>query len=686
MNDFLFELGVEELPVAAVRELSEALVERFQAALTAAHITHGTIRGFGSPRRLGLLALDVAPVQASQITTRRGPAVAGSRDPQGQPTPALLGFAKSCGVDVADLSLQTTEKGEWWVATIRSPEVATPVLLPQILQTILAELPIRKLMRWGVGELAFSRPVHWAVLLWGKESIATNIFGVESGRLSYGHRFHHPGPVEMTEPRAYEKLLSQAHVVVDFKQRQALIRQQIEQLAAKHQLTAVIPEELLEEVTAIVEWPQALLADFDPKFLEVPAEALMAAMQIHQKSFAVYTQQGKIAPHFIAIANIDSIDKNQVKQGNEKVMRARLSDAAFFYQKDQQQGLAAHIPALKQVIFQTQLGTLADKIARMTQIMRALQTPLKLDQTQLQRAGELSKCDLLTGMVGEFPELQGIMGQYYARAAGEDGDVALAIQEQYLPRFAQDGLPTTPLGIALSLADRLDTLYGLFAIGQKPTGVKDPFKLRRHALAIARMLLQLPSLDLHTCLQAAEEAYKEIQTNTDNLARELQVFILERLQSYYQNQSVPLEVFQAVKASQADCLFDLDQRIAALMPLVQAPSMQALTAMAKRVKNVLAQAGTEQYDMVAENLVDPAERALWSAIEQTEMQFTQNITYEEKLASLVALQPLLATFFEHVMVMDPDLSLRNNRLALLQRLQTLLTAIADLSHLASLVK
>ncbi|MBP6918591.1 MAG: glycine--tRNA ligase subunit beta [Legionellaceae bacterium] len=689
MNDFLFELGVEELPVAAVHELSEALLERFRAALAEANITHGSLKSFGSPRRLALLARDVAAAQASQVKSRRGPAVA--QDVQGQPSPAVLGFAKSCGVDVSELQIETTDKGSWWTSTIRTSEIATPTLLPGMIQKILADLPIRKLMRWGAGDLAFSRPVHWAVMLWGSECIETDILGVVSGRTSYGHRFHHPGAVEIATPDAYEAKLLAAYVVADFQQRHTMIREQITQLAASQQLNAVIPDDLLAEVTAIVEWPRALLADFDPKFLEVPAEALIAAMQIHQKSFALYTQQDKIAPHFIAVANIDSTDKTQVKKGNEKVMHARLSDAAFFYQKDKAHGLAAQIPALKQVVFQTQLGSLADKAERIGKIMMALQAPLQIDAQELSRASALSKCDLLTGMVGEFPELQGIMGYYYAQHAGETPAVALALQEQYLPRFAQDDLPTSPLGHALSLADRLDTLYGLFAIGQKPTGVKDPFKLRRHALAIARILLGLPDLSLQACLQAAADAYGgQIERPAPELLSELQTFILERLQSYYQNQQVPIELFQAVRACQSDCLFDMAQRITALLGFIQMPEAQALSAMAKRVNNVLTQAAQnrELYEVNPDTFVEESERVLWAAIEQTQQRFKTEATldYAEKLQILVAIQSKLATFFDQVMVMDPDLKLQNNRLALLTRLQGLLISIADLSHLASLTK
>lgn len=688
MNDFLFELGTEELPVAAVRELSEALLQRFEQALAEAKITHGRLKSFATPRRLAVLAEKVAPVQASQMVFRRGPAV-NDKMALDNPSPSVLGFAKSCGVDVTELQIQETDKGAWWSYTTQTPEIPTQNLLPKMIQTILADLPIKKMMRWGAGEIAFSRPVHWAVMLWGNEILPVDILGVVAGRTSYGHRFHHPGPVEIEEPCQYEKAMLEAKVVADFNQRQVQIREQITRLAHAAQLEAVVPEDLLTEVTSIVEWPRALVADFDPKFLEVPAEALIAAMQIHQKSFALLTQRSKIAPHFIAVANIESTNHSQIKKGNEKVMHARLSDAAFFFQKDKTQGLAAHIPALQQVVFQSQLGSLADKSRRIGQIMSRLEQPLQLEHAELMRAAGLSKCDLLTGMVGEFPELQGTMGYYYAMHDYEPAAVALALKEQYLPRFAQDELPTSPLGYALSLADRLDTLYGLFAIGQKPTGVKDPFKLRRHALAIARMLLQLPgSLSLQACLQAAADAFAgHLEDKSAELIPELHTFILDRLQGYYQNQDVPVELFQAVKACQGDCLYDMAHRMNALVAFIQEPQAQALTAMAKRVNNVLAQGDQEvQTEVDPGAFVEDAELALWNEIENLESVFYKHPDqYSDNLRLIVKLQPVLAEFFDNVMVMDEDKRLQNNRLAVLKHLQVLLTTIADLSQLASLI-
>ena len=687
LNDFLLELGVEELPVAAVSELSVAIVAGFQAALAAANISHGDIRGFGAPRRLALLARDVAEATTAQVTVRRGPAL--SKDGPDPHHPAVLGFAKSCGVAVADLEIERSNKGAWWTARLHSPAIATATLLPSIVQKIISELPIRKLMRWGAGDTAFVRPLHWAVMIWGNETIETEILGVVSGRTSYGHRFLHPGPITLRSATEYEEKLRDAYVIADFQQRQTDIRDQINAVATLHHLTAVIPDDLLAEVTAIVEWPRALIANFDPKFLAVPAEALISAMQIHQKSFALYDRSGKIAPQFIAVANLDHV-KPRVKLGNEKVMQARLADAAFFYAKDRQLGLASHIPALTRVVYQNKLGSLADKADRIARISASFQQPLNVDAQDLLRAAALSKCDLLSGMVGEFPELQGVMGYHYALDAGESVAVAVAVREQYLPRFAQDALPSSALGTALSIADRLDTLYGLFAIGQKPTGVKDPFKLRRHALAIARLYTSASGdLSLRAGLQAAANAYADyLPTQTPELIAELHGFILERLQSYYQSQQIPLELFHAVRACQDDCLFDLAQRISALVVFIANPNAAALAAMAKRVTNLLTQAPA-QSDQPALNpayLTEPAEHALWEAIQHSEQQFGPEFHghYSKKLAILVAMQPLLATFFEQVMVRDPDLRLQHNRLALLQRLQGLLVSIADLSYLAAL--
>lgn len=688
LNDFLFELGTEELPSGAVKSLSEALAKNIETAFAKANIGHGPVRCFATPRRLAVLVHAVEAMQASQQISRRGPATAVSMDAQGQPLPALLGFAKSCGVELDALTTIKTDKGEWWAYESEQPGAATRDLLPAIVTDSLAALPIAKPMRWGDGDEEFSRPVHWAVLLFGEEMIPAHVLGVVSGDHSHGHRFHHPEAVKIAAPCLYESLLDDAMVIADFSRRRQLIRQQVEQLATKQGLQAIIPDELLDEVTSIVEWPQAMLAGFDSAFLDVPPEALIASMQSHQKCFALRDKKGQLAPYFITVTNIQSTHPQQVIVGNEKVMRARLSDAAFFYRQDKKQPLSNLIPATEKVVFQVKLGSLADKTARMTCLMEHLAIPLHLDIQQARRAAELSKCDLLTGMVGEFPELQGLMGYYYARHDGEALAVAEALNEQYMPRFAADVLPTSHLSTALSLADRLDTLVGLFAIGQKPTGVKDPFKLRRHALAVVRMLIMLPvQLNLSTLISQAAHTYTGKIPMLDASMVELRLFILERMQSYYQAQGIGFEFVHAVRARQDDWLFDADKRIKALLHFGSMPEAASLSAVCKRVTNILQQASSssERKTVQLDLLTEPAERTLFERIEAVEELVAPRYVegdYGYILSQLASLNEPLAIFFEQVMVMVDDEQIRRNRVCLLVHLQRLLQGVADIALLS----
>lgn len=526
VNDFLFELGCEELPSGSVLPLSKELAYNMKDALDKAQIAYEAIKSFATPRRLAILISKVAKEQPSQTTVKRGPAVAVAYDADGKPSPALLGFARSCGVGVDQLGRSKTDKGEWFIYESHSPGAPSETILPELVQQSLSALPIPKPMRWGAGDEEFSRPVHWAVMLWGKQIIKASVLGVATGRISYGHRFHHPQAVQIEHPGDYEQALYNASVVADFSKRRQLIVEQIEKTAAKARGHAVMPDELVTEVASIVEWPQALLAGFDPAFLEVPSEALIASMQSHQKCFALKDEKQQLMPLFITISNIESKKPEQVIAGNEKVMRARLSDAAFFFDQDKKQTLSRHLDAISKVIFQAKLGSLLDKSLRIQAIMEQFIQPLGLDREQAMRAAELSKCDLMTGMVGEFPELQGLMGYYYAKHDGEKLDVAIALNEQYLPRFSGDALPQSSLGFALSLADRLDTLVGIFAIGQKPTGMKDPFKLRRHALAIVRMLMNNPvALNLSQLINASIAVYGKLINANEPALQEIQAFI-----------------------------------------------------------------------------------------------------------------------------------------------------------------
>lgn len=686
LNDLLFELGTEELPSGAVWPLADALANNVVAGLAKANIQHGNVYRYATPRRLAILIHDVQAQQPGQTISRRGPAVAAAVDAEGQPLPALLGFAKSCGVGVDKLTTTKTDKGEWWVYNAVSAEANTRDLLPAMVNEAIAQLPIAKPMRWGNGETLFARPVHWAVLLFGDEVVHSTVLGVATGRHSFGHRFHHPGAVDIANPRAYESALKKAFVIADFAVRRQMIIEQVQQLATAHHYKAVMPESLVDEVTSIVEWPEALLANFEQEFLEVPAEALIAAMQSHQKCFALRDKQDHLLPHFITVANIASNHTQQVINGNEKVMRARLSDAAFFYRQDKRQTLSQYSAAMGNVVFQAKLGSLQDKTARMQLLMEYLVQPLQLDQKQALRAAELSKCDLMTGMVGEFPELQGLMGYYYAHHDGEAEAVARALDEQYMPRFAADQLPQSALGLALSLADRIDTLVGTFAIGQKPTGVKDPFKLRRHALAIVRLLIATPAaINLSTLIDYSRKVYGKQLPTVDGAFAELKPFILERMQSFYQAQGIPPELVQAVRARQDDWFFDIDKRVIALVAFINLPEAASLSAACKRVNNLLQQTNVLAAESVDVSLLEnDAEKALFEDIQAVE-KFVAPLysagDYGKILNQLASLRKPADAFFEHVMVMVDDQAIKKNRLCLLARLQNLLQGVADISLL-----
>ena len=687
VNDFIFELGCEELPSGAVWPLANEFANNLLAALDKAQLSYGEVKRFATPRRLAVVLCDVQAEQKSQLVTKRGPAAVAAYDKEGNPTPALMGFAKSCGVAVDQLSKINTEKGDWIVFETSNSGSATKDLLPLLVSQSLASLPIAKPMRWGNGDEEFARPVHWAVMLYGNEVIDHHILGIKTGRLSRGHRFHHPQEISIDSARTYEQQMKQAFVIADFSLRRTLIQEQVQDLVSPYKATAVMPDELLDEVTSIVEWPQALMANFAEEFLEVPAEALIASMQSHQKCFALKDQQGRLLPHFITIANIASLNPQQVVLGNEKVMRARLSDAVFFFRQDKKSSLGQHSEATKHVVFQEKLGSLHDKMLRVQELMAYLSKILSLSPQLAERAAVLSKCDLLSGMVGEFPELQGLMGYYYALHDGEDPSVAQALNEQYMPRFAADKLPESPLGLALSLADRIDTRVGIFAIGQKPSGVKDPFKLRRHALAVARLLNAIPAqIELSALINQTIHIYANQLPADKTALLELKPFILDRLNSYYLAREVSTDLVMAVRARQDDWFYDLENRLDALKLFVTMPEAGALSAACKRVNNLLSHANeTGAAAEVNEVLLmDGPEKALYVHINQLSRSVAS--LYETKnygliLKQLASLREPVDAFFDNVMVMVDDQALKKNRLALLAHLQNLLQGVADISML-----
>ncbi|CAM2949700.1 glycine--tRNA ligase subunit beta [Legionella worsleiensis] len=687
VNDFIFELGCEELPSGAVWPLADEFATLLLAALDKAQLSYGEVMRFATPRRLAVVIRDLQAEQKSQTVTRKGPAVIAAFDKEGKPAPALIGFAKSCGVPIEALTRIQTDKGDWMVCEMHNSGAQTKELLPALVAQSITSLSIAKPMRWGDGDAEFARPVHWVVMLYGDDVLDYEILGVKTGRESRGHRFHHPQQIRINNAQSYEEQLRQAYVIADFAERRKIIKNQVDQLAQSLNAMAVMPEELLNEVTSIVEWPQALVANFEHEFLDVPAEALIASMQSHQKCFALKDKSDKLLPHFITVTNLASTKPQQVIAGNEKVMRARLSDAAFFFRQDKKNPLENHIAATEKVVFQNKLGSLHEKTLRINAMMQHLSQPLNLSITHAERAAKLSKCDLMTGMVGEFPELQGLMGYYYALNDGEDESVAKALNEQYMPRFAADMLPKTELGMALSLADRMDTLVGIFAIGQKPSGVKDPFKLRRHALAVVRMLIATPSpLNLSTLIDEAIANYRTKVPVDKATAVDLKEFILDRLHSYYQGQGVSADVIHAVRARQEDWLFDLDLRLNALKLFITLSEAASLSAACKRVNNLLAHAQTTDLaDEIDVNLLeDGAEKTLYTSInavsESTATLYTE-ANYGLVLKQLASLKQPVDAFFDNVMVMVDDKAVKRNRLTLLSKLNDLLQGVADISML-----
>jgi glycyl-tRNA synthetase beta chain len=686
-RDVLVELGVEELPSGMVFSLGEALAARMKQGLLDARITHGDVHAYSSPRRLAVVMHDVNETQPNQTISRLGPREDAGRQDDGTPTQALLGFARSCDVSVDMLSVIETPKGCRFAYEANVPGVSTLALLPEIITHAVLGLPIAKPMRWGDGDASFVRPMHWLVVLFGDEVVPMELLGVKASNTSTGHRYHHPEHVLVSSPRAYEVCLEEAGVMADFSVRRDAVRASVQAAVNELDADVVMPDALLDEVTSIVEWPSALRVDFDEAFLQVPSEVLIASMQQHQKCFAVRDRDGALLPHFVTVSNIKSTSPARVVKGNQRVMKARLSDAAFFYAEDKKQTLEARVDATEHVVFQAKLGSLRDKTRRLETLVGHIATLLHYDRAEAMRAARLSKCDLLTGMVGEFPELQGVMGRYYARLDGESDAVSCALHEQYLPRFSSDTLPETILGLILSLADRLDTLVGAFGLGMKPKGDRDPFKLRRHALAVVRLFKALPlSLGLQDLLQAAISAYG-VQFEADKtLASTIKGFILDRLPAYYHDVPHAIELVRAASANQSDCMRDLDARIQALRVFLDAPEARALAAVCKRVNKLLEHAALTSDDMkhdVDEALFsEEAERALFDHVRRVEVIALEDAgTYDTILQALASLREPLDVFFEHVMVMADDTAVKLNRLRLLKRLQALLQGVADMSLL-----
>jgi glycyl-tRNA synthetase beta chain len=688
-SDFLVEIGTEELPPKSLLALADAFGDGIARGLAAAGLKFQALERFATPRRLAVRVRRLAERQPDRPIEKRGPPVKAAYDANGVPTQAALAFARGCGIDVAALERIETPKGEWLVHRGVEQGAATADLLPGIVTAALDALPIAKRMRWGAGEAQFVRPVHWVVMLYGRETIATGILGIPASNVTYGHRFMAPKPIRLSSPLAYVRLLHRrGRVLADIHERREAIRQGVMAAAGRIGGQAVIDDALLDEVTGLVEWPVALAGRFDAKFLELPPEVLIATMQDHQRYFPVRDADGTLMPWFVTVSNIESTDPTQVIAGNERVVRPRLSDAAFFYATDRQRRLESHVDALERVTFQTQLGSLQDKSRRVRGLARTVASAIGGDPVLADRAAQLAKCDLLTYMVGEFPELQGLMGRYYARHDGEPAEVAEALREQYLPRFAGDELPATRTGMALAIADKLDTIAGIYATGQKPTGTRDPFGLRRAALGLLRISIERRlDLDLQQLIVQALGALPFAAP--ENAQSEVYDYVVERLRAYYAEGNAGIavtpEMFDAVLATRPASPLDFDARLRALVQFLQLPDAASLAAANKRIANILRKAGGPVGDVYdSERLIDPAELVLAEQVaaiaKQVEPRFAAR-DYTPALQQLAALRQAVDAFFDSVMVMADDPTLRANRLALLNRMRGLFMRAADLSRL-----
>ena len=685
-TDLLIEIGTEELPPKALKSLSDAFTAGVVSGLKDAALETGSVTSYAAPRRLAVLINDIPVKQADQLVERKGPAKAAAFDAEGKPTKAVEGFARSCGVSAFDLDEIETPKGIWLVFRQEVAGKDTSELVAEIVNKSLAKLPIPKRMRWGASDIEFVRPVHWIVMMLGDQVIDAEILGIQSGNTTRGHRFHHPDTITIKTASSYaEQLHQQGHVIADFEARRAEVRRQAEESAKKVGGVVQIDENLLDEVTALIELPIAVSGSFGEEFLQVPQECLISSMQDHQKYFPVVDTNNTLMPYFITTSNIKSSNPDAVRQGNERVIRPRFADAKFFWDQDCKVSLESNREATKKIVFQQKLGTLFEKTERVSKLAGFIAEQIGANKQQAMRAAELSKCDLLSNMVQEFPELQGIMGSYYAKHDNEADDVAAAMQEQYQPGFAGDVIPAGEIGKVLSLADRLDTIVGIFAIDMKPTGSKDPFSLRRAALGALRIIIEGKlTIDLKALLVEAASGLQD-KVDASSAVESAYSFVMDRLKAYYQDQGINSDTVNSVASLQPKQPLDFDQRVKAVADFRSLPESESLAAANKRISNILKKVETKIPSAVDEKLLnEDAEKTLFKAVialQKTVKPLYANGEYSKALTSLAVLRDDVDNFFDNIMVMDEDLSLRDNRLALLSQLRGLFLEVADLSRL-----
>ena len=684
-QNFLVEIGTEELPPKALKTLATSFADNVEAELNQAGLSFDKIEWFAAPRRLAVKVLNLATQQPSKEIEKRGPAVSAAFDAEGKPTKAAEGWARGCGITVDQAERIATDKGEWLVHRAKIEGQPTKNLLNDIVANALAKLPIPKPMRWADKTVQFIRPVHTVTMLLGDELIEGEILGVASARTIRGHRFLGEKEFEIQHADQYPQLLREkGSVVADFNERKAEILAKSQAKATALGGVADIEESLLEEVTSLVEYPNVLAAKFEERFLAVPAEALVYTMKGDQKYFPIYDKDGKLLPHFIFVSNINPEDPTAIIEGNEKVVRPRLTDAEFFFKTDLKQKLVDRLPRLETVLFQQQLGTLKDKTDRIEQLAGEIAKQIGADEAKAKRAGLLSKCDLMTNMVFEFTDTQGVMGMHYARHDGEDEEVAVALNEQYMPRFAGDELPKSLVASAVALADKFDTLTGIFGIGQAPKGSADPFALRRAALGALRIIVEknLP-LDLEDLVKKSAALFGDKLTN-QNVVADVVDFMLGRFRAWYQDEGIAVDVIQAVLARRPTRPADFDARVRAVSHFRTLDSAEALAAANKRVSNILAKADAAIGEINLTACVEPAEKALAEAVLalRTEVQpLISQGDYTAVLDKLANLRAPVDSFFDNVMVNAEDPALRQNRLAILNTLQGLFLQVADISVL-----
>ncbi|MFT5838241.1 MAG: glycyl-tRNA synthetase beta chain [Flavobacteriales bacterium] len=684
-DNLLIEIGTEELPPKSLAKLALAFRDNIQSCFTDKDLTFSLVNWYASPRRLAVVVEGLSEFQADKDVEKRGPAVAAAFDENGEPTKAAQGWARSNGIDVSQAKRLKTDKGEWLLFKAQVKGQAVNQLLPELVEKALKALPIPKPMRWGTKSTQFIRPIHTVTMLYGTELIHGKVLDIDSSRLINGHRFHCDAPFVLDCADNYLSQLEQHYVIADHSRRKSIVLEQVEALAKLENAVADINEELLDEVTSLVEWPVALVANFEESFLAVPKEALIYTMKDDQKYFPLLDKNGQLKSRFIFITNIESKNPDIIISGNEKVIRPRLADAEFFFNTDKKQTLESRLESLKSILFQKQLGTLYEKSLRISSIAKNIAVMIGADEEAAHRAGLLCKTDLMTNMVMEFPDVQGVMGMHYARVDGETELVALAQNEQYMPRFAGDNLPTSDVSVCVALADKVDTLVGIFGIGQTPKGDKDPFALRRASIGILRIIVDksLP-IDLVDLVDASIVSFGD-KIKTQNLQNLVIDFILARFKAWYAEQGISSGVVQAVAVNRPTRPADFAARVEAVKSFSTLESAEALAAANKRVANILAKNVLEEdFSFNKDLLKEPAEIALASSIESVESRIQPMLNQSDYTSALVVLAELrqpIDEFFENVMVMADDESVKRNRLTLLSRLRALFLCCADISVL-----